>query len=145
MKDTTQVPGWGALFFGCFGADAGSKRWARRGAWAVIFPALGLAARYVFGGILPEAALDSTVAVSFAAAIGFIYWTNWRFMQDLDEMHQRIMFEALAFSFFGTMAIVVGAGIFGLARGVAIDVLWIYIAAEVLRGVGTVLAARKYR
>ena len=60
-------------------------------------------------------------------------------------MHQRIMLEALAYSFFGTMTLVVGAGIFALARNVAIDILWIHIAAEVLRGVGLVLAARKYR
>ena len=145
MRDGTQMLGWGALFFGCFGTDAGPKTWARRGAWAVVFPALGFALRLGLDGVVPEAILDSTLAVSIAAAIGFIYWTTWRYMQDLDEMHQRIMLEAVAFSFFCTMTLVVGAGIFGLARNQAFDVLWAYVTAEVFRGVGLVLVARKYR
>jgi hypothetical protein len=110
-----------------------------------VFPALGFAMRLGLAGVVPEAILDAALALSFAAAIGFIYWTTWRYMQDLDELHQRIMLEALAFSFCCTMTLVAGAGIFGLARNQAVDVLWAYVAAEVLRGVGLVLAARKYR
>lgn len=139
------IPGWYTLFCGCFGSDAGSKKWARRGVWAAVFPAVGFAARFGLDGVLPEIVLDATMALSIAAAIAFVNWTTWRYMQDLDELHQRIMLEAYAFSFFGTMTLIAGVGMFGLATRTAFDVLWIYVAAEMLRGIGLVLAGRKYR
>jgi len=137
--------GWGAMFCGCFGSDAGSKKWARRGTWAAIFPAIGFAVRYGLDGILSDGVTDAVLATSLAAAVAFIYWTTWRYVQDLDEMHQRIMLEAFAFSFFGTMTVVVGLGIYGLAARTAFDLIWIYALAEGLRGLGLVVAARKYR
>jgi hypothetical protein len=137
--------GWRTLFFGCFGRDAGSRAWSWRGAWGAIFPALGFAARYGLEGVLPEAATDAILAVSFGLAIGFIYWTTWKYMLDLDEMHQRIMLEGFMFSFCITMPLVVGLGIYGLAARWTIDILWVYVAAEILRGVGLVVAGRKYR
>ena len=139
------VLSWAALFCGCFGSDAGSRQWARRGTWAVVFPLMGFAARYGLEGRVPEPVLDTTLAVSIAAAIGFIYWTTWRYMQDLDEMHQRIMLEAFTWSLFGAMTFAVGAGIFGLATRTAVDVIWVYVVAELLRGVALVIASRKYR
>jgi hypothetical protein len=136
---------WYSLFFGCFGRDAGSKKWSKRGAYAVVFPALGTAARFGLEGYLPETVLNYILAASVGAAIGFIYWTTWRYMQDLDELHQRIMLEAVAFSFFITMPLVVIAGIVGMTEDVVLDVTWIYVVAEVMRGVGLMIAGRKYR
>lgn len=145
FEDEASMPSWYSLFCGCFGSDAGSKKWSKRGAWAVVFPAIGFAARFGLDGLLPEIVLDSVLAISIAAAVAFVYWTTWRYMQDLDELHQRIMLEALAFSFFGTMTFIVGAGIFGLAARTTFDVFWFYAVAEFLRGVGLMLAGRKYR
>jgi len=144
-EEPMRAPTWRTLFFGCFGSDAGSKKWAKRGAWAVLFPALGFAARIGLDGRVPDRALDVALAVSVGAAIGFIHWTTWRYMQDLDELHQRIMLEGFAFSYFGTMTLVAGVGIFGLANKTPFDVLWVYVFAEFLRGIGLVVAGRKYR
>lgn len=94
---------------------------------------------------VPDRVLDVALAVSVGAAIGFIHWTTWRYMQDLDELHQRIMLEGFTFSYLGTMTLVAGAGIFGLANETPFDVLWVYVVAELLRGVGLVVAGKKYR
>ncbi len=80
-----------------------------------------------------------------AAAIGVLYWATWRYMQDLDEMYQRIMLEAIAFSFFMTMTLVVLAGVAGLALRTTMGVFWVYVTAEVLRGIGITVAARRFR
>lgn len=85
------------------------------------------------------------MAISTGAAMGFLYWTMWRYLLDFDELHQRIMLEGIAFSFFVTMTLVVTAGIAGLAGNVAVDVLLVIVVAEFLRGIGLVLAARKYQ
>ena len=143
--DSQPAVSWSALFLGCFGHDAGSRKWSWRGGWAAVFPIVGLAARYLLDDVLPEVATDAILSTSFALAIGFIYWTTWKYTQDLDEMHQRIMLQGFMFSFCVTMTLVVGFGIYGLAGRQPIDILLVYVTAEVLRGIGLVVASRKYR
>lgn len=145
IEEPLPTPTWRMLSFGCFARDAGSTKWAKRGAWAIVFPALGFAARLGLDGRVPDRILDFALAASVGAAIGFIHWTTWRYMQDLDELHQRIMLEGFTFSYLGTMTLVAGAGIFGLMNRTPLDILWVYVLAEFLRGIGLVIVAKRYR
>ena len=136
---------WYRLFFGCFGSDAGSKRWVRRGLWGAVVAAALYIALTVFKGVIPELFRDVVLSLSIASGVGFVHWTMWKYIQDLDELHQRIMLESYAFSFLVTMAFVAGIGVFNLAARATSDVLWVYVAAEVFRGIGLVIAGRRYR
>jgi hypothetical protein len=139
------TPSWYKLFFGCFGSDAGSKRWIRRGLWgAVVAAAVGIAAT-TLKGVIPEMFRDVAFSLSITTGVGFIHWTMWKYIQDLDELHQRIMLESYVFSFLVTMTLVAGIGMFNLAARTAFDILWVYVTAEVFRGIGLVLAGRRYR
>jgi hypothetical protein len=144
-EEASPWPGWPALFFGCFYSGGGSKKWSKRSAYGVFILLAGFAGRFGLKGHVPEVLLDYGIAVTVGAAVGIMYWAMWRYMQDLDEMHQRIMLEAIAFSFFTTMTLVAFAGIADLARNTAVNVLLVYVTAEILRGIGLVLAARRYR
>jgi hypothetical protein len=138
-------PGLPALFLGCFGRGAGSKKWSNRTGYGLLVVLGGFAARFALEDYLPESVLDYGIAVAAGAGIGIVYWATWRYMHDLDEMHQRMMLDAIAFSFFTTMTLVVAVGIAGLARNTPVQILLVYLAAEFLRGLGLVLASRRYR
>lgn len=145
MEADSPIPSWYKLFFGCFGSDAGSKRWVRRGLWGAVVAAVLYVALNVLQGVIPELFRDVTLSLSITLGVGFVHWTTWKYIQDLDELHQRIMLESYAFSFLITMALVAGIGIFNLAARTAFDLLWVYVAAEVFRGIGLVLSGRRYR
>ncbi len=145
QDDTSPRQGSYRLFFGCFGRDAGSKKWVNRGHWGALLVGLSILAHFGLRGIVPESALDAATALCATAGIAIVYWMLWRYIQDLDELHQRIMFEALAFAFFATVTALVLAGVYGLSRGSRFNVLLIYFFAEIMRGVGVVLAARRYQ
>lgn len=143
----TEAPilSWYTLFFGCFSSDAGSKRWVKRGLWGAVAAAtIGIVSASL-KGLIPEMLRDVAFSPSITSGVGFVHWTTWKYIQDLDELHQRIMLESYAFSFLVTMALIAGIGVFGLAARTAFDILWVYVAAEVLRGVGLVIVGKKYR
>ena len=144
-EEPSPWPGWPALFFACFGRGAGTKGWSKPNAYALLIMLAGFAARFGLEGYLPEVVLDYGIAVALASSLGIVYWATWHSLRGLDEMHQRIMLEAIAFSFFTTMTLAVFVGIAGLARRTSIDVVLVFVAAEVLRGVGVIVAARRYR
>lgn len=145
VEADSPIQSWHKLFFGCFGSDAGSKRWVTRGLWgAVLAAALSIAAS-ALKGVLPEMLRDIAFSLCIATGVGFVHWTMWKYIQDLDELHQRIMLESYAFSFLVTMTLVAGIGMFNLTARTAFDLLWVYVAAEVFRGIGLVLAGRRYR
>ena len=56
----------------------------------------------------------------------------------------RIQHEAIAFAFAATLLLGFTAGVVAAATGVRVHPMWI-VLAEPLRGVGLVLAARRYR
>ncbi len=141
----TPWPSWYTLFLGCFGRDAGSTRWSKRGFYGLAMMLLGLVGHGTLRGHVPETVLDFSAPILAGAGMGFIYWSLWRYMQDLDELHRQIMFHAIAFSFAVTMPIVVGLGVGAMAFNTSVDIIWAFLLAEPLRGVGLVLAARKYR
>ena len=79
--------------------------------------------------------------------MGMLYWATWRYIQeDLDELHRRIMLDSIVFAFFVTMTLVVGVGaLSNFSELPSINLLWVFFVAEPLRGLGLVVAVRKYR
>jgi putative Mn2+ efflux pump MntP len=146
-QEPTQVswPSWYTLFLGCFSCDAGSRRWSKRGFYGLAMMLLGLVGYGTLRVHVPETVLDFSAPILAGVGMGFIYWSLWRYMQDFDELHRQIMFHAIAFSFAMTMPIVVGLGIGAMVFNTSVDIIWAFVLAEPLRGVGLVLAARKYR
>jgi hypothetical protein len=106
---------------------------------------LSILAHFTLRGSVPEVALDAATALGAAAGAGIIHWTMWLYIRDLDELHQRMMFEAYTFAFLTTMTVLVLAGVFGLSSGATSNVLWIYAFGEAMRGLGLVLAGRRYQ
>ncbi len=133
------------LFFGCFGKDAGSTKWTKRGYYGAAVLLAAIFGSASLKGILSDLALNILVTVFSMSAMGFVYRSLWRYMQDLDELHRRVMFEAIAFSFFITMTAAIGIGVAELCFGWSVSIVWAFILGEPMRGVGLVLAARKYR
>ena len=143
--DGSEWPTLTMMFLGCFGKDAGSMKWHKRGYYAAAVVFLGLFASSALKGYLPEAVLAVFVTVCAGSGMGVLYWTMWRYMQDLDELHRRVMFEAIAFSFVVTMTLAVTLGVLELVIPTNIGIIWAFVMSEPLRGVGLVLASRKYR
>lgn len=67
-----------------------------------------------------------------------------RYFGELDELSLRIQLEAIAFAFVTLLFLGFTAGLVAAVTGLRVHPLWI-VAGEPLRGLGLVLAARRYR
>ena len=79
-----------------------------------------------------------------ALGVGWILRAYRHYFAQLDELSLRIQHEAIAFAFGATLLAAVVASAAAVVTDITINPLWI-VVAEPLRGVGLVLAARRYR
>jgi hypothetical protein len=80
-------------------------------------------------------------------ALGGMTWifvAYRRYFGELDQLSLRIQLEGIAFAFAALLFLGFAAGLAASITGVRINPLWI-VLGEPLRGVGLVLAARRYR
>ena len=144
-EDQASWPGLTMLFFGYFRQDAGSTKWTKRSYYGLAVLLAGMLGSTALKGVLSDLTLDIFVTALSVSGMGFVYWSLWRYMNDLDELHRRVMLEAIALSFFITMTTAIGIGVAELRFGTSVRIAWAFILGELMRGVGLVLAARKYR
>lgn len=147
MITTSETPSswpyWSLFFCGHFGkATPGSRRLNRDS-----FIGLGLIA----ASTLATLALDSLVPhgklifiPGMAASVAWILLAFRRYFAQLDELSLRIQYEAIAFAFAMMLLLGVTAGIAAIVTDLSVHPLWI-VLADPLRGLGLVLAARKYQ
>jgi hypothetical protein len=86
--------------------------------------------------------------VLFAAAVGvsavWVLVAFRRYFSQLDELSLRIQYEGIAFAFGTTLLLGAIAGAASVVTEFTLNPLWVFVA-EPLRGIGLVLAARRYR
>jgi len=143
---------WGVMIrppfgSGHLGSDGRPSKWAKWSWYSVALFAGGIAAQAALMGRIPEILLDGGQFLVSCAAMGMLYWATWRHIQeDLDELHRRIMLESIVFAFFVTITLAVALGVLSnFSELPAINLLWVFFTAELLRAAGLVLAVRKYR
>lgn len=135
-------PYWSLFFCGHFGRATPASRRLNRDTL------LGLALLGV--AMLATALLESTsygklVLIPGAAlSVGWILLAYRRYFAQLDELSLQIQHEAIAFSFAMMLLLGVTASAATVVTDLAVHPLWIVIA-EPLRGIGLILAARRYR
>lgn len=79
-----------------------------------------------------------------AISAGWVLLAFRRYLSQLDELSLRIQYEGIAFAFGITLLLGVIAGASSVVTNLSVNPLWVLIA-EPLRGLGLVLAARRYR
>jgi hypothetical protein len=146
-SDTSQTPSaWPyrtLLLCGHFGpATPASRRLNRDTLLAMTLLAVSVV-------ILAFVGEQSAVArVLFAAAFGvsalWVLVAFRRYFSQLDELSLRIQYEGIAFAFGITLLLGAIAGAASVVTELTLNPLWVFIA-EPLRGIGLVLAARRYR
>ena len=135
------------LFWGHLGADPRPNPWSKWIWGSVGLFACGIAAQGFLEGRVSQSVLSGGVFVISCLAMSILYWGTWRYIQEEpDELHRRITVESIVFAFFVTMTLAVGVGtISNFADLPRINLLWVFFIGEPLRGLGLVLAVRKYR
>jgi len=135
-------PYWSLFFCGHFGrATPASRRLNRDTILGLAL--LGVAMLATF--LLESTSYGKLVLIPGAAlSVGWILLAYRRYFAQLDELSLRIQHEAIAFSFAVTLLLGFTASTATVVTDLAVHPLWIAIA-EPLRGIGLVLAARKYR
>lgn len=101
----------------------------------------------VAANLLPDRALLLAGLIFIGGMAGGTAWTLLayrRYFATLDESSRRIQLEAIAFAFPAMLFLGLTAGATAMVTDLTIRPLWI-VLAEPLRGVGLVLAARKYQ
>ena len=143
-EDRSVWPYRSLLLCGHFGpATPASRRLNRE-----TFVALGLLAVTVVAAVLvgvrsPVGKLLFAAGVAVSAA--WVVLAFRRYFAQLDELSLRIQHEAIAFSFGMTLLLGAIAGAVSVTMpDFTVNPLWVMIA-EPLRGIGLVLAARRYR
>ena len=135
---------YGSLFFcGHFGpATPGSRRLSRQGylAWTILLGSIALTA--IRPGAIPAGRYILVLGAAIASIITIRAFRNY--FAELDELSLRIQYEAIAFAFSGTLMAAMVLGAVHVLEPFEFNPLLIMLA-EPLRGVGLVLAARRYR
>lgn len=127
---------------GHFGpATPASRRLNRENLMAMIFLALGVAAAVLLDVTSFGKPIFVAVVVASAAWVLFAFR---RYLSQLDELSLRIQYEGIAFAFGAILLLGVIAGAWSTVSDFSINPLAVVIA-EPLRGLGLVLAARRYR
>ena len=137
-------PYWTLLFCWHFGRTTpAAKRLGRHNGIAV----LGLAAFvWISHSLAPQPGAKALAVPAVALAIGWMALGYRNYFRELDELSRLIQYEAIAFSY--GIVLVLWAAAATAANwavpGFTINPAWVFIA-EPLRGIGLVLAARRYR
>lgn len=137
---------WAKMFWlGTFGCDSASSRRYHRQAFGSL---LGLAGAVAIGAAVHkflEIPIGHWVAgVGTPLVFSYIMWSYYRYVQELDELARRVQLEAVLFSF---MFIIVGGIVLSsvwMFTGWTAHPMWVLLA-EPVRGVGLIVAARRYR
>jgi hypothetical protein len=79
-----------------------------------------------------------------AASAGWIALAYRRYFSELDELSWRIQHEAIAFAFGTLLVLGVTAAAATVVTNLTVHPLWL-VVAEPLRGLGLVLAAKRYQ
>jgi hypothetical protein len=74
IEANAPTPSWYKLFFGCFGSDAGSKRWIKRGLWGAVVAAVLYIALNVLKGAIPELFRDVALSLSSMRRLVGVKW-----------------------------------------------------------------------
>lgn len=118
---------------------------ARFLALGLVVAAITLAAAWVGRGFPRGSGVRFALAFVQGGAIAFLIVAMMRSLRRLDELQQKIHFEALAFSFAGTGALVTGYGF--LAKAGLPDLDWgalVWPLMTLLWMVGVMIARRRY-
>ena len=135
------------LFLGYFSHDSEANRWRNRAYYGLLILFAGLALRWALTGQVPTVVLDLVMTVAVGGTFAFINLMSWRYTEDLDELHRRIMQEGITFSYYVTITAAI-IGCFAVQYGwLTASGLFTWILATQIasRGVGLLLAGRKYR
>jgi hypothetical protein len=147
MADTqpeapTTWPYWSLFLLGNFGSATPASRRLNQDSL------LGLAILLI--AISPAVLLERTAFVKLVLILGAAIAAGWvllayrRYFAQLDELSLRIQHEAIAFSFMVMMLLGFTASFAVIVTDLFIHPAWFCIA-EPVRGLGLVIAARKYR
>jgi hypothetical protein len=136
-------PYWSLFFCGHFGkATPASRRLNRETLLGLALLGVAIVAVALLNSVSPYGKLVFIPGV--ALSVGWILLAFRRYFTQLDELSLRIQYEAIAFSFAVTLLLGVTASAATIVTNLTINPLWLVIA-EPLRGLGLVLAARKYQ
>jgi hypothetical protein len=139
----TSWPYWSLFFCGHFGSvTPASRRLHRESLVGLMLLGTATLGTVLLGPVSPYGKLIFIPAVTLSVA--WILLAYRRYFANLDELSLRIQHEAIAFSFAVTLLLGVAASAAAVVTHISVHPLWIVIA-EPLRGLGLVLAARRYR
>ncbi len=133
------------FWLGTFGCDSDSaRRYHRRAfgslAWLAIAVALGgVAHRF---GKIPVS--HWVAGLGTPVVFAYIMWSYYRYVHELDELARRIQLEAALFAFLFVIVGGITLSSIWMFTGWVANPLWV-VLAEPVRGLGLVLAARRYR
>jgi hypothetical protein len=136
-------PYWSLFFCGHFGkATPASRRLNRQSVVGLMILGGSVLATAALNAVAPYGKLIFIPGV--ALGVGWILFAYRRYFAQLDELSLRIQHEAIVFSFAVTLLVGVTAAAVAVVTDLNIHPLWLVIA-EPLRGLGLVLAARRYQ
>lgn len=127
---------------GHFGpATPASRRLNRENLMAMSVMVVTVTAAVLLEG---RAVVKPIFVAGVAISAGWVLLAFRRYLSQLDELSLRIQYEGIAFAFGITLLLGVIAGASSVVINLSVNPLWVLIA-EPLRGLGLVLAARRYR
>ena len=136
-------PYWTLFFCGHFGrATPASRRLNRQ-----TMVGLAIVAGSAVGATVVNPIWSNSELLLVPGALAGMIWivvAYRRYFRELDELGLRIQLEAIAFAFVVLLCLGFTAGLVAAVTGLRVHPLWI-VAGEPLRGLGLVLAARRYR
>lgn len=137
---------WGSMFwFGTLSSGSAATRIYHRRAYG----ALGLLVLAVAIGIAMDTFVGTGTSrwlagIGTPLAFAYISWSFYRYVHELDELAQRLQFEAVLIAFL--FVVLGGIVLFSVSMftGWVAHPVWVLLA-EPVRGVGLIVAARRYR
>lgn len=93
----------------------------------------------------PESGWRVPVALVPLLPIGYGLWSILRYFRASDELLKRIQLESLAFAFTGTAMLLFTYGFLEMAGFEPLSAWWVWTVMGTLWGVGSIVAARRYR
>jgi heme/copper-type cytochrome/quinol oxidase subunit 4 len=137
---------WGSMFWlgTLSGGSQATRQYHRRA-----YGALGLLVLAVSIGIAMDTFLGTRlsrwpVGVGTPLAFAYILLSFHRYVHELDELAQRLQFEAVLLAFLFVILAGIVLGSVWVFTGWVAHPVWVLLA-EPVRGVGLIVAARRYR
>lgn len=137
---------WGSMFWlgTLSGGSQATRQYHRRA-----YGALGLLVLAVSIGIVMDTFLGThlsrwPVGVGTPLAFAYMILSFHRYVHELDELAQRLQFEAVLLAFLFVILAGIVLGSVWVFTGWVAHPVWVLLA-EPVRGVGLIVAARRYR